>query len=142
MNDNEYSSGDELDRERDHYDDVQADSDDDRQKKRKQLMQQRQQRLAQKQQQPMQADGDDEGESEDLDATRMQDGEEDEEEEEEEETEAGADADELIMDKFRATVLNLSTAVGGYEDVQMEDGSWKEIYVPGDDVLGEASPFS
>jgi hypothetical protein len=67
--------------------------------------------------------------ADDIDALEM---EEDEEVPDEE-------AEEDVTYQLRGAILGICSALGGYEEVQQEDGSWKEVYVPGDDCIGE--PF-
>ncbi|KDN42601.1 hypothetical protein K437DRAFT_257784 [Tilletiaria anomala UBC 951] len=44
--------------------------------------------------------------------------------------------DEDLMTEIRGPVLGICSALGGYEDVEVEEGIFQEVYVPGDDCLG------
>lgn len=44
--------------------------------------------------------------------------------------------DQKEMDELRIPVQSLASALGGYEDVAMPEGGVFETYVPGDDCLG------
>lgn len=47
-----------------------------------------------------------------------------------------AEQEQDEMAELRIPVQSLASALGGYEDVAMDDGTTMETYVPGDDCLG------